>query len=108
MGDPTELVKVMPFVDILSPNEPELQMLSGKPTGTDEQVVTAARSLMSTYDGLKVVLVTLGERGAMIVQKNSAVTKSGVKVKAIDTVGAGDAFLGSFAHFYAIDGDLES
>lgn len=106
--DASDMKTLLPFVDILSPNEPELQTLTGHETGTDDQVVEAARSLMSTYDGLKVVLVTLGERGAMIVTNDKVVVKPGVKVNAVDTVGAGDCFLGSFAYFYAKDGDMEA
>jgi ribokinase len=105
----SDMKAVLPFVDILNPNEIELQMLTGaRETSTDEKVVEAARSLLSAHDGLKVVLVTLEERGTIIVTRDNVVVKSGVKVKQVDTVGVGGCFLGSFAYFYALDGDLEA
>jgi len=102
----SDLDPLLPFVDILCPNEPELQTLTGKETATDEQVVEAARSLMTK--GVKVVLVTIGERGAMIVTSDNVITKPCAKVEVKDTVGAGDCFLGSFAYFYAEEANLSS
>jgi ribokinase len=51
--------------------------------------------------GAKQVLVTLGERGSLFVSKDLVHHEPAEKVKAIDTTGAGDCFLGSFAYFYA-------
>ena len=54
------------------------------------------------------MLVSIGERGAMIVTSDSVIMKPCAKVEVTDTVGAGDCFLGSFAYFYAVDADLAS
>jgi ribokinase len=90
----------------LVPNETELATLTGMPTETTEQVVAAARSLIAK--GIRTVIVTLGRRGSMLVTADRQHHIPGFdQVKAVDTTGAGDAFIGSFAHFYVATGDLE-
>merc|ERR550514_2089983 len=55
---------VWPLCDIVCPNEPELQMLTGMPTGTDAEVAAAAQTLIRR--GAAKVLVTIGERGCAL------------------------------------------
>ncbi|MGQ8631695.1 ribokinase [Agrobacterium sp. DKPNP3] len=86
-------------VTFLVPNESELALLSGLPTDTDEDIVTAARSLIAR--GIRTVIVTLGGRGARMITSNEIVNIEPVKVTPRDTTGAGDAFIGAFARFYA-------
>ncbi|PYG54347.1 ribokinase [Rhizobium sp. UGM030330-04] len=86
-------------VTFLVPNESELALLSGLPTDTDEDIVSAARSLIAR--GIHTVIVTLGGRGARMITSNEIVNIEPVKVMPRDTTGAGDAFIGSFARFYA-------
>jgi ribokinase len=93
-------------VTFLVPNESELALLSGLPTETDEAIVTAARSLIAR--GIRTVIVTLGGRGARMITSNEIVNIEPVKVTPKDTTGAGDAFIGSFARFYAETGDVVS
>ncbi|WP_180125609.1 ribokinase [Rhodoferax sp. BLA1] len=91
----------------LFPNETELATLSQMPTDTTTQVVAAARSLIAK--GIKTVVVTLGKKGAMLVTQDHEEFIPGCdRVKALDTTGAGDAYIGSFAHFYVASGDLVS
>lgn len=91
-------------VTFLVPNESELALLSGLPTDTDDDIVTAARSLISR--GIRTVIVTLGGRGARMITATEIVNIAPVKVTPKDTTGAGDAFIGSFARFYAETGDV--
>ncbi|GGB04286.1 ribokinase [Brucella endophytica] len=93
-------------VTFLVPNESELALLSGLPTGTDEEIVAAARSLIAR--GIRTVIVTLGGRGARMITASEAINIAPVKVTPRDTTGAGDAFIGSFAHFYAETGEVVS
>lgn len=86
-------------VTFLVPNESELALLSGLPTDTDEDIVSAARSLIAR--GIRTVIVTLGARGARMITSDEIVNIEPVKVTPKDTTGAGDAFIGSFARFYA-------
>ncbi|MDX8327126.1 ribokinase [Agrobacterium tumefaciens] len=93
-------------VTFLVPNESELALLSGLPTETDEAIVTAARSLIAR--GIRTVIVTLGGRGARVITSDEIVNIEPVKVTPKDTTGAGDAFIGSFARFYAETGEVVS
>ncbi|MEP7453274.1 ribokinase [Phyllobacterium sp. SB3] len=88
------------------PNETELALLTGLPTGTDEEIEEAAHSLI--FKGIRTVIVTLGSRGARLITKDQSTLIEPVKVKPKDTTGAGDAFIGSFAQFYVETGKLEA
>lgn len=93
-------------VTFIVPNESELALLSGLPTETDEAIITAARSLIAR--GIRTVIVTLGGRGARVITSDEIVNIEPVKVTPKDTTGAGDAFIGSFARFYAETGEVVS
>lgn len=87
--------EILGMVDYITPNETELSILTGLPTGTDEEVIVAAKELLSF--GTKTIIATLGDRGALIATKENVEIVSGYKVKAVDTVAAGDSFNGAFA-----------
>ncbi len=87
--------ETLSMVDYLTPNETELSILTGMPTETDEEVVLASKKLLSL--GTKNVVATLGSRGALIANKDGAKIVAGYKVKAVDTVAAGDSFNGALA-----------
>jgi len=89
----------------LIPNESELALLSGLPTGNEAQIETAARALIAR--GIGRVIVTLGARGARLVTRDGMTQIPSVKVDPVDTTGAGDAFIGSFAHFLGASDDAE-
>ena len=80
------------------PNESELATLTKMPVDTDEQVLEAANFLIKA--GIKNVIVTMGSRGSMLVNAQGVTKVPCFKVKAIDTTGAGDAFIGSFSDSY--------
>jgi ribokinase len=86
-------------VSYLAPNETELALLTGKPTGTEAEVEAAARGLLS--QGVEAVIVTLGARGALLATADRVQRIAPVPVEAVDTTGAGDAFVASFARFHA-------
>lgn len=85
--------------DIFCPNETETELLTGQPVTTLEQAEQAARILLER--GAKTVILTLGERGSLLVTHSEARHVPAPQVKAIDTTGAGDAFCGSLAYFLA-------
>lgn len=91
-------------VDILVPNETELETITGLPASTDGQAIQAAKFLLDK--GIGKVIVTLGERGSMLIRDGSVETVPAVKVDTRDTTGAGDAYIGSLAYYYIITGDL--
>ncbi len=85
------------LTDLCIPNETEVERLTGRPAATPEQAGTAAQLLLARGPGA--VLVTLGAAGAMIVGPGAAEYLPAVAVNAVDTTGAGDAFIGSLAVF---------
>lgn len=91
-------------VAVFVPNEVELEMITGLPTSTIEEVEEAGKSLLEK--GVKTVLVTLGARGALLIEEGLTRLFPAVKVETKDTTGAGDAFIGSFAYYYALTGDI--
>jgi ribokinase len=87
---PAELLE---HVDVLVPNEGELAALAGR-SGLEPHEAAVA---LSQQWGLDVV-VTLGERGALVVAASGDVTHVPPRtVRAVDTVGAGDVFCGYLA-----------
>lgn len=85
--------------DFFVPNETELSILTGMPTGTEEQVKVAAQTLVDK--GLKNVIVTMGSKGSMWLSKEDYLVVPAVKVEAVDTTGAGDSFIGCFVENYS-------
>ena len=77
-------------VDWLIPNESEFAALFGA-APTPDAVVTAAASCGSR------LIVTVGERGALVVEDGRLVEVAAPVARAVDTTGAGDAFVGGFA-----------
>lgn len=84
--------------DILVVNETELGHFAGVELSGDapaEAVADAARRLFRRDD--QVVIATLGVRGALAVTATGHELVPGRKVKAVDTTGAGDCFVGSLS-----------
>ena len=79
--------------DWLIPNETELGLIAGDRIDLDDDLalVRYARTLRPR------LLVTLGERGAAVVRDDGVDRLAAEPVEAIDTTGAGDAFVGAFA-----------
>lgn len=82
-------------IDILVPNQTELEIMSGLPVSDDESTRTAALALVN--QGVEIVIVTLGERGALLVTSDESTFVPGIKVEVLDTTAAGDAFIGALA-----------
>ena len=79
----------------LTPNENEIGLISKMPYDTIDNIKSAAKCLFDK--GAQNVLVTLGEKGAYLKNKNDDIIIPTLKVKALDTTGAGDCFNGVFA-----------
>lgn len=97
--------ELLALTDILSPNETETELLTGMPVHDLAQAQAAARHLLER--GPKVAVLTLGARGALVVDGSGATHIPPVKVDAVDPTGAGDAFIGSLATFLG-EGDALS
>jgi len=89
----------MKLADIVKLNDeelPKIMSLNGFPQ-TDE--LSSARRLMDAYE-LKLVCVTRGGRGSLLVRGEETGEHSGFRVKVADTVGSGDAFTAGLVHEY--------
>lgn len=83
-------------VDYVTPNETEAAALAGMPVvDTLDDAREAARRIMKK--GAKAVLLTLGSKGSFLYNGETEHHVMPIKVKAVDTTGAGDAFNGGFA-----------
>lgn len=88
--------EILENTDILTPNETELEILSGLKADTLENIKIAGRKLIKEK-GVKDIVVTLGGKGAMHITKDSSKHYEGYKVNVVDTTGAGDSFNGAMA-----------
>ncbi|MCX7840792.1 MAG: ribokinase [Anaerolineae bacterium] len=89
--------ELLALTDICVPNEIEIEMLTGIAATTLTESERAARALLAR--GVRTVIVTLGERGALLVTPETAEHIVPIAVNATDPTGAGDAFIGSLAVF---------
>ena len=85
--------------DYFIPNETEAELITGLPVQTIEQAAACAASLVGK--GFRRVVITLGARGALLADATGHVHIPPFPVTAVDTTGAGDAFIGSLAVFLA-------
>ncbi len=91
---------------VISPNETELGAIVDKKAVTIEDYIEGAKALLEK--GSDNVIVTLGERGSLLVNRERTEIIPSVKVKAVDTVGAGDSFTGSLSAFISEGKDILS
>jgi len=90
--------ELLALVDILVLNETELGFLAGMElTESDEaaKIITVARKLQARAD--QTICVTLGKRGVLALAASEELAVPGRVVKAVDTTGAGDCFVGALA-----------
>jgi ribokinase len=88
---------ILAGVDYVVPNETEAEMLTGLPVKTEPQAERCARAFLDR--GASRVIVTLGQRGALLAARDRMEFVPAFEVETRDTTGAGDAFIGSFATF---------
>jgi ribokinase len=81
---------VLSLVDVLTPNESEAKVLTGRSPDAPAEPSEIARDLLRS--GVKHVVMTLGENGALLVNSLSEKLFPAIKVRPADTTGAGDAF----------------
>lgn len=89
---PDELIAL---ADYIIPNETELSLLTSQKIEDIPSAESAARDLLRR--GAKNVIVTLGSKGALLVNAETSKQIHTFKVEVVDTTAAGDAFIGGFA-----------
>ncbi|MEO6679380.1 MAG: ribokinase [Pseudomonas sp.] len=93
-------------LDFLVPNESELALISGQTVDSPESALKAAKTLVAS--GIRHVIVTLGEHGALYVGEEGEFQVPGRRVAARDTTGAGDAFIGCFIQHWSRHRDIRA
>ncbi|EOE7049478.1 ribokinase [Enterobacter hormaechei] len=85
--------ELLALVDIITPNETEAEKLTGIRVENDDD---AARATLALHEkGIGTVIITLGSRGVWASVNGEGRRVPGFKVKAIDTIAAGDTFNGA-------------
>ncbi|WP_415769916.1 ribokinase [Pseudomonas sp. LB3P38] len=93
-------------LDFLVPNESELALITGQTVDSPASAHKAAQTLVAS--GIRHVIVTLGQQGALYVGEEGEFQIPGLSVAARDTTGAGDAFIGCFIHHWSRDRDIRA
>ena len=86
-------------LDYFVPNEGEAETITGIAVRSVEDAKQCAGKLLA--EGIRRVIITLGAKGSLLASRESSQHVPAFPVKSIDSTGAGDAFIGSFAVFLA-------
>jgi ribokinase len=84
-------------LDYFVPNEHEAETITGSPVKTVDDAKKCAEKLLA--GGIRRVIITLGANGSLLASREGSEHVPPFAVNAIDSTGAGDAFIGSFAVF---------
>lgn len=101
--------ELLALVDILVLNETELGFLAGSELSESDEaarIIDVARKLQARED--QTICVTLGKRGVLALAGREEIAVPGRVVKALDTTGAGDCFVGALAAQLADDVPLRT
>lgn len=89
--------------DIVKPNRFELETMFGlKHKATQTELIEMGEKLLNR--GIKLVVISLGNEGAIFIKDNTVLKCNALKVKAHSTVGAGDSMVAALA--YSIDNNI--
>ncbi len=97
-GQPLDIQQVR-LADYLIPNESEAEAITGLSVRSPQEAATCAKNLLG--QGVPRVIITLGDKGALLATPEKTELVPAFSVKTKDTTGAGDAFIGSLAVFLA-------
>lgn len=95
-GQPVDM-KALSGLDYFVPNESEAEAITGMPVRNSDDARKCAEKLIA--GGIRRVIITLGANGSLLATRDGIEHLPAFPVKAIDSTGAGDAFIGSFAVF---------
>jgi ribokinase len=84
-------------LDYFVPNETEAETITGSPVKNVEDAKKCAEKLVAA--GIRRVIITLGANGSLLSSRDGSEHVPPFVVNAVDSTGAGDAFIGSFAVF---------
>ena len=90
-------INALAGLDYFVPNESEAETITGMPVRNVDEAKKCAEKLLS--GGVKRVIITLGANGSLLAGSEGMEHIAAFSVKSVDSTGAGDAFIGSFAVF---------
>ncbi|MGA8214088.1 MAG: ribokinase [Candidatus Sulfotelmatobacter sp.] len=97
-GQPVEM-RALAGLDYFVPNESEAEAITGMVVRNVEDAKKCAEKLVA--EGIRRVIITLGAKGSLLAGHGVSEQVPPFAVKSVDSTGAGDAFIGSFAVFLA-------
>lgn len=97
--------EIIQNVDILIPNEYELERISKVKVTDQDSILEAAKVLLGK--GVERLIVTLGSQGVLYIDNKEHAFYKAHKVDVVDTTGAGDSFIGGFVASYVDDANIE-
>ena len=97
-AQPVDL-KALKDLDYFVPNENEAETITGQPVKNIEDAKKCAQNLVA--GGIRRVIITLGANGSLLASRDDGQHMAPFAVNSVDSSGAGDAFIGSFAVFLA-------
>ncbi len=97
-GQPVEM-RALADLDYFVPNESEAEAVTSFPVRNVEDAKKCAEKMMA--GGIRRVIITLGANGSLLAGRGLSEHVAPFSVKSVDSSGAGDAFIGSFAVFLA-------
>jgi ribokinase len=97
-GQPVDM-PALAGLDYFVPNETEAETITGMAVKNIEDAKECAEKLLA--GGIRRVIITLGANGSLLAAKGAAEHLPAFPLKSVDSTGAGDAFIGSFAVFLA-------
>jgi ribokinase len=86
-------------LDYFVPNESEAESITGIAVRNVDDARKCANKLLN--EGIHRVIITLGAKGSLLASRAASEHVPAFAVKSVDSTGAGDAFIGSFAVFLA-------
>ena len=86
-------------LDYFVPNESEAETITGLPVKTVDDAKKCAEKFIE--GGIRRAIITLGASGSLLATREGMAHIAPFAVKSVDSTGAGDAFIGSFAVFLA-------
>jgi ribokinase len=95
-AQPVDL-KALSGLDYFVPNESEAETITGLPAQNVDQAKKCAEKLLA--GGVKRVIITLGANGSLLAGHDGMEHVPAFSMRSLDSTGAGDAFIGSFATF---------
>jgi len=95
-AQPVDL-KALEGLDYFVPNESEAETITGMPVKNVDDAKKCAEKFLDS--GIQRVIITLGANGSLLASRDGMEHIPAFTVKSVDSTGAGDAFIGSFAVF---------